>query len=116
MTQWTTDFNAVKGEKVCELFEPGVIADIRTEQEQNYRIICDRLKHVLSDSTRSFSYESDIKEILVFGDMAMVRLVWTLTIRGEDGGETKSIESGMDIFRKQQDGSWKIMRYMAYSQ
>ena len=26
------------------------------------------------------------------------------------------IEPGMDIFRRQPDGSWKIMRYMAYSQ
>jgi ketosteroid isomerase-like protein len=116
LTEWTTDFNGAKAEKVCELFEPDVIADIRTEPEQNYRIICNRLKQVLTDGTRTYYYSSDIKEILVLGDIAVVRLVWTLTIKGEDGDVTKSIESGMDLFRRQEDGSWKIMRYMAYSQ
>jgi ketosteroid isomerase-like protein len=116
LTQWTADFNGAKAEKACALFEPGVIADIRTEPEQNYSIICDRLKQVLSDRTRAFSYASDIKEILVFGDVAVVRLDWTLTVTGKDGAKTKSIESGMDLFRRQADGSWKIMRYMAYTQ
>ena len=93
-----------------------MIADIRTEPEQNYRIICNRLKQALTDGTRTYYYSSDIKEILVLGDIAVVRLVWTLTIKCEDGDVTKSIESGMDLFRRQEDGSWKIMRYMAYSQ
>jgi steroid delta-isomerase len=56
----------------------------------------------------------DIKEILVFGDVAVVRLVWTLTIEEKDGREIKSVEPGMDVFRRQADGSWKIVRYMAY--
>jgi len=58
----------------------------------------------------------DIKEIVVFGDVAVVRLVWTLTIKEKDGREFKSVEPGMDIFRRQADGSWKIVRYMAYEE
>ncbi len=42
------------------------------------------------------------------------RLVWTLTIKEKDGSTAKSVEPGMDIFKKQPDGSWKIIRYMAY--
>jgi ketosteroid isomerase-like protein len=52
--------------------------------------------------------------VLVFGDVAVVRLVWTLTVKQEGGGETQSVEPGMDIFQKQPDGSGKIIRYMAY--
>ncbi len=52
--------------------------------------------------------------MLVFGDVAVVRLVWTLTIEPKDGASIESIEPGMDIFRKQADGSWQIIRYMAY--
>jgi hypothetical protein len=44
LRQWTTGFNAGKADKACELFEPDVIADIRGEPEQNYRIICDRFR------------------------------------------------------------------------
>jgi ketosteroid isomerase-like protein len=43
-----------------------------------------------------------------------VRLVRTLTITQEDGGETQSVEPSMDILQKQPDGSWKIILYMAF--
>jgi len=44
-----------------------------------------------------------------------VRLVWMLTVKRQGdlaGAITK--EPGLDIFRRQPDGSWKISRYMAY--
>jgi ketosteroid isomerase-like protein len=45
----------------------------------------------------------------------VVRLVWTLKVRRKDSGaEVSSDEPGMDIFRRQPDGSWKISRYIAY--
>jgi steroid delta-isomerase len=46
----------------------------------------------------------------------VVRLTWTSTVTGAPEGDVKSVEPGMDIFRRQSDGSWKIMRYLAYSQ
>ncbi len=81
LAAWTTAFNAREAGKICDLFELGLIADICTEPEQTYTLICDRLKRSLGDDTRSYQYSSDIKEILVFGDMAVVRLVWTLTTK-----------------------------------
>ncbi len=115
LTQWTDDFNTRHESVICDLFEKDVIADIRGSPENNFAIVCDRLKRVLGDDTRRYAYSSDIKEILVFGDMAVVRLVWTLTIEGAPAGEDKSVETGMDLFRRQADGSWKIMRWMAYN-
>jgi steroid delta-isomerase len=117
LVQWTADFNSRRVDKVCDLFEPGLVYDFQGLREQRYDDICPRLKRALSDDTRSWTYaEPDIKEILVFGDLAVVRLTWTSTVKGGAKGEVKSVEPGMDIFRRQPDGSWKIMRYMAYSQ
>jgi ketosteroid isomerase-like protein len=117
LTAWTNDFNARRADKVCDLFEPGLIYDFQGLPEQRYDNICPRLRRALGDETRSWTYaQPDIKEILVFGDVAVVRLTWTSTVRGGPEGEVKSVEPGMDIFRRQPDGSWKIMRYMAFSQ
>jgi len=42
-----------------------------------------------------------------------VRLVWTLRVRS--GASTvESKEPGLDVFRRQPDGHWKIIRYMGY--
>jgi hypothetical protein len=46
-----------------------------------------------------------------------VRLVWTLKVkRAGATRETVSREPGIDIFRKQPDGRWKIIRYLAYEE
>jgi ketosteroid isomerase-like protein len=76
--------------------------------------VCRRLKQAVGNETRSYAYAPDIKEILVFGDAAVVRLVWTLTITGGPEGPVKSIETGMDLFRREPDGTWKIVRWMSY--
>jgi steroid delta-isomerase len=41
--------------------------------------------------------------------------VWTLKVKPKDSGLEISLdEPGMDVFRRQPDGSWKISRYIAY--
>jgi len=114
LAQWTADFNAGRTDKVCDLFATEVRADVRGAPERDHTAICDVLVRSLKDETKHYSYAMDIKEVLVFGDVAVVRLVWTLTIMPKDGASIESVEPGMDIFRKQNDGSWRIIRYMAY--
>jgi steroid delta-isomerase len=72
----------------------------------------------LEDGTKKYAYTLQIKEILVWGELAVVRLVWTLRMWSINppGSFAQSIEPGMDIFRRQADGSWKIIRYLAYEE
>jgi ketosteroid isomerase-like protein len=116
LDQWMADFNAGKTERVCELFATDIRADFRGYPTRDHKAVCDLLAKSLTNKTRAFSYALDIKEIVVFGDVAVVRLVWTLTIKEKGGGEFNSVEPGMDIFQLQADGSWKIVRYMAYEE
>lgn len=117
LTQWMDDFNARRADKVCDLFAPDLIADYRGLPERGYDRQCDILKGSLADRSRSFSYALTIKEIQVWGDIAMARVTWTLTIRQTDNRkETKVVEPGLDIFRRQSDGRWQIIRYIAYDQ
>jgi steroid delta-isomerase len=47
----------------------------------------------------------------------VVRLVWTLKINPVgSANEAVTQEPGIDIFRKQPDGGWKIIRYIAYEE
>jgi steroid delta-isomerase len=116
LTQWMEDFNAGDAEAACALFAPDLKANVRGVGERGFEAQCQLLKQALADKSKTYRYAVDIKEILVFGDAAIVRLVWTLTIKGKDGNETKSVEPGLDVFHKQPDGSWKIIRYMAYEE
>ncbi len=114
LTKWTQDFNAGNADAVCPLFSQELRYDFRGYPERGYADICSRLKRSLADESKRYAYALDIREILVEGDIAVVRLVWTLTVTLPGGQTVTSVEPGMDVFRKEPDGSWKIIRYLAY--
>jgi hypothetical protein len=103
LEQWRLDFNARRSVNICGLFAKDLRYDFRGLPEQNYSLLCDRLHRALSDATRSFRYDLRIKEIIVSGSLAIVRLTWisTLTANGSSGTHE---EPGLDVFQKQADG------------
>ena len=114
LTRWTEDFNAGNKDKVCAIFAPDLRYDYRGFPERGFADVCATLQRSLSDPATRYSYALVIKEILVGGELGIVRLVWSLKITDRNGREAVSEEPGMDVFRRQPDGNWKIIRYIAY--
>ena len=115
LVTWTRHFNARDTGEICSLFAPELRYDYRGHPERGFEDICGLLRRSLADRTKHYSYSLQIREIIVSGDLAVVRLVWTLkVIPVGSTNATISEEPGMDIFRQQPDGNWKIVRYIAY--
>ena len=115
LESWRSDFNARRSGAICDLFAPELRYDFRGLPEQTYEQLCERLKRALSDTSRGFHYELTLKEIIVSGDLAVVRLTWHSTLTAADGTRDSADEPGLDVFRRGPDGRWKIIRYIAYS-
>jgi steroid delta-isomerase len=111
LEQWRLDFNARNRDSICGLFADDVIADVQGVPPRDFVKVCDTLQETLADHTRTMSYALDIKETIVVGDVAVVRLDWTLTV---EPGSTTTVERGMDVFRRQPDGAWRIVRFMVH--
>lgn len=117
LTAWQRDFNDRRADRICDLFSRELRYDYRGFPERGFDDICELLKRSLSDPARSYSYALRIEEILISGDLAVVRLVWTLDIVPADGSpRIQSTEPGMDVFRREADGRWRIIRYIAYEE
>lgn len=115
LTRWTADFNARDASRICDLFSPDLRYDFRGTPERDYNAMCSALHRALGDQSKTLTYSFDIKEIIVSGDMAIVRLVWTSKLSRSDSGQViETREPGLDVFRRQPDGMWRISRYMAY--
>jgi uncharacterized protein (TIGR02246 family) len=115
LTKWTADFNSRDATRICDLFAPDLRYDFRGSPERDYNAMCSLLHRALSDQAKKITYSFDIKEIIVSGDMAIVRLVWTSKVSQAGSSQvTETREPGLDVFRRQPDGTWRIARYMAY--
>jgi steroid delta-isomerase len=111
---WRSAFNARDEDRVCALFAPDLVANYQGEPERDYASLCEMLHAAMRDPDVAYRYSVEIKEIMVYGDAAVVRLVWTLEI-DKAGSSTQIIEEpAVDIFHRQADGSWKVSRYLAY--
>jgi len=113
LEQWTDDFNAGRADGICDLFSREAISNYRGQPERSYDEICALLQGSLADPARDYRYQLEIREIIVEGDLAVVRLVWTLFISPFN---VTSTEPGIDIFRREADGKWRIVRYLAYEE
>jgi steroid delta-isomerase len=98
LEKWTTG----KTEAVCSLFAADLISSYQGQPEGNYDSLCARLKKSLDDRAAKYHYDLKIEEVLVSADLAVVRLVWTLTVHPQNQSSDLAIkESGLDVFRRQ---------------
>jgi uncharacterized protein (TIGR02246 family) len=111
---WRSAFNTRDEQQVCEIFAPDIVANYQGEPELDYSSLCQRLRTALRDPDSSYRYSVQINEVMVYGEAAVVRLVWTLEIDKTGSPKQMIEERAVDIFRRQADGSWKISRYLAY--
>jgi uncharacterized protein (TIGR02246 family) len=115
LERWRDAFNDRDEQRLCDLFAPDVVANYEGQPQRDYASLCQLLQTTLQDHDRTYRYSFKVDQILVYGDSAVVRAVWTLEI-DEAGAAKQTIEEpAVDIFRRQADGSWKISRYQAYS-
>lgn len=115
LQRWTDDFNAKSLAGVCDLFAPDLLYSIPEVANGTHETMCASLARVLGRSDIQLHYAMpDIHEIIVSGDLAVVRLTWTLTTR-RAGARDTTTEEGVDIFRRQPDGRWSIARFVAFT-
>src|SRR5512143_3748980 len=87
LSRWTDDFNARDATRICDLFAPDLRYDFRGSPERDYNAMCSLLHRALGDRSKTFTYSFDIKEIIVSGDMAIVRLIWTSRVIQEGASQ-----------------------------
>lgn len=118
LRQWPIDFNAENVDAVCGLFAEDVVLVYPDSPDRGHQQFCDQMHRLFDDPTKTFSYEApDISEVLVDGDLATVRLIWTLTVRDSTGRVMETVEeNGLDVFKRQPGGGWKIHVSHAFTQ
>lgn len=114
LAAWTDAFNARDAARACELFSADLTSTMRGRPDEGRDAVCARIAKTLADRSLSLRYAPDILEIIVSGDLAVVRLVWSATVK-RGPRPVVSKEPGLDVFRREADGQWRITRFLAFS-
>jgi uncharacterized protein (TIGR02246 family) len=115
LQRWTAAFNARDAVGVCDLFAPDLVYSIPQVIHRTRETFCANLGKLFGDSGLQLHYDKpDIHEIITSGDVAAVRLTWTLTTRKGVKSDVTT-EEGMDFFRRQADGRWSIARFISFT-
>ena len=113
LAAWTDAFNRGDAATTCELFADDLQSDMQGAPAGHKAAVCGRIARALAAPGQRLAYAFEIHDILVSGDLASVRLTWTLT--EERGGvTTRTQDIGLDVFRRDADGAWRIARYVAF--
>ena len=114
LTAWSDAFNARDASGACDLFSADLVSTMRGRSDEGRDGVCRRIAAALADRGLTMRYAPQIEEILVSGDLAVVRLVWSVTAqRGSKPAVSK--EPSLDVFRREADGQWRIIRFLAFS-
>ena len=115
LQRWTTAFNAKDTARVCNLFAPDLIYSVPEVEQGSRTTLCANLDKVLARPEPQLHYDNpEVHEIIVAGDLAVVRLTWTLAAQAK-GEKDTTTEQGMDILRRQPDGRWSIARFVSFT-
>jgi uncharacterized protein (TIGR02246 family) len=115
LQRWTTAFNTHDAAGICDLFASDLVSTVPGDLDGSRDALCTRLAALQAKPGLQLHYDNpDIREIIVSGDIAVVRLFWTLTTKnGAEQDMTR--EAGMDVFKRQPDGKWSIARFLSFS-
>jgi uncharacterized protein (TIGR02246 family) len=116
LNAWPAAWDAHDAGAVCDLFAPDAVFVFPGGPDRTYGQACAQFTDLINRTDRSIVYQPpEIEDVLVDGDLAVVRLTWTGTIKGVDGSlleQTK--ERGLDVFGRQDDGHWRITTSYAF--
>jgi steroid delta-isomerase len=113
---WADAFNANDPQAVCEIYAEDLVSVWRGSPDGTRAEACARIAEALADKTADITYAPEIEEVIVAetGDLAVARVVWTLGTE-RAGAVATSQERSIDVFRRDPDGAWRILRTFGFS-
>ena len=102
--------------RVCNLLAREFRPDgYRGSLEREYHVIFSVLHSVVADPMRRYSYVLEINDMLVSDDLAVARVVWTLTLTPRDAPVDERLAGVLlGLILQTAGGTSKIVQFSAY--
>lgn len=107
--------NAADPEAIMALYARDIVLSYPGVPDMDYETLARGYREMLRTPGVALRTQPEIHEILVSGDLAVVRVTWTTTItQGEPAHSNSRLARDLQVWRREGDGSWKFARGMHY--
>jgi ketosteroid isomerase-like protein len=113
-SHWTEAFNQQNLQATCDLFSKSLVADYQGAPQKTYHSLCKSFEDLFQRKNVHYHYSYQIHDIYRKDDLAAVRITWYLTIDENRKKLRSSVDQGLDVFKRESDGQWRIVNYIAY--
>ena len=111
LNEWIDAFNKRDLQKSLSIYSEDFIGYYPAQPDQSYKTIKEQYQHLLTNNNLSIKLAVKIEEIEMSGNLAFVRMILTATIKPAFATEaTTAHDKGIQIWQKNQDGEWKLIR------
>ena len=110
LAEWETAYNAGDRKKTFEIWAPDLVGWYPGIPDVTYAQEKAGLDRPAPPGPRS-TLHVQIVEVMVSGDLAVVRDIWTETPPG--GAASATTIPSFEVWRRQADGDWKIARWIS---
>jgi uncharacterized protein (TIGR02246 family) len=113
---WAAAFNQEDLEGVLASYSQDLILSYPGEDDMTTReAFRDLYAGTFDRDGGSYTFDAEIEEIDISGDMAFARITWTLTWdpEGADPYVVRS-ERAMEVWRYEADGVWRLHRWLGF--
>lgn len=111
--KWTQAFNNKDLAGACNLFAKDMVAEYQGASPRNYDTVCNGFKKIFNEN-QSYKYSFKLQKVYRSKDLASIRITWYLQVIEDGKIISNTQDEGIDILKLGDDGSWKIVNYLAY--
>ncbi len=108
LAAWVAAYNSGDYATAGKVWAPDLIGWPASGPDDSFAREAEALKHAPQGKSPTTRYKLTIEEVMVSGDMAVVRDIWTEV---PEQGQSKQFRS-YEVWRRQSDGAWKIARWI----
>ena len=113
LMHWRDSYNARDLAGTLAPYEPEITGLYAGNPPDTFTSLRDSYTRSFAATDRQRSIEFEPEEILASGNFAFVRDHWTSTMRTQER-ESRRVSRGIEIWRKNESGDWKLLRYLSY--
>ena len=109
--QYTDAVNSMEGEKAVALFAGDITLTYPGIPDSDLATLSEHYLNLRRDTPPGTTVRTrpDIEEVLISGDLAVIRLTWNTTVT-DASGEKKRQMRDLQVWRREAGGTWKFAR------